>query len=153
MFFFDLFIDFIHKHHSLIIKLFIYLLYTVIGFFIIIVGILYINTGEIILDRHILLSSKIYTALFDNHRNTIYILIALEQFIFIGILLWQNYQLKNNSIHPVKYIHIKDIANIWLQDQQIKENIKNMNENDLHQIKSPNIDIQNAKISTKSELK
>jgi len=123
MFFLDLFMDFFYKH-PLVRKLFMYLIYTVVGFFIVIIGILYIDTGDIIFDRHILFSSQIYTALLDNHRNAIYMMIVLEQFVFISVLLWQNNRLKNRSNCSVKYVHIEDIASIWLQNQRIKQNIK-----------------------------
>jgi len=123
MFFFDLFMGFVYKH-LLFRKLLMYLLYTVVGFFIAVVGILYVDTGELVFDRHILFSSQIYTALLDNHKNAIYMMIILEQFLFIGVLLWQNNRLKNRSNCSVKYVHIEDIAAIWLQNQRIKENIK-----------------------------
>lgn len=123
MFFFDLFMNFIYEH-PLFRKLLMYLIYTVVGFFIAVIGILYVDTGELIFDRHILFSSEIYAALLDNHRNAIYMMIVLEQFVFISVLMWQNHRLKNRSNCSVKYVHIEDIASIWLQNQRIKENIK-----------------------------
>ncbi|AII15585.1 hypothetical protein (GGDEF domain) (plasmid) [Campylobacter iguaniorum] len=123
MFFLDMFMDFVYKH-PLIRKLLMYLLYTTVGMIMAIIGILYVDTGEIIFDADILFNSQIYAALLDNHRNAIYMLIVLEQFLFIGVLLWQNNRLRNRSNCSVKYVHIEDIASIWLQNQRIKENIK-----------------------------
>jgi len=123
MFFLDLFMDFVYKH-PLIRKLLMYLLYTTVGMIVAIIGILYVDTGELIFDTSILFNSQIYAALLDNHRNAIYMLIVLEQFLFISVLLWQNNRLRNRSNCSVKYVHIEDIASIWLQNQRIKENIK-----------------------------
>ena len=123
MFFLDIFMDFVYKH-PLFRKLLMYFIYTVVGFFIAVISILYIDTGELIFNRHILFSSQIYVALLDNHKNAIYMIIILEQFLFISVLLWQNNRLKNRSNCSVEYVHIEDIASVWLQNQRIKENIK-----------------------------
>lgn len=87
------------------------------------IGAIYIETKELVLDPDVLFSLKIYEFLFDKNKKAIYLLIILEQIIFIGVLLWQAHRLKNRANCSVQYVHIEDIASIWLKSQRIKENI------------------------------
>lgn len=122
MFLIDIFTEFIYNH-PLIRKIFMYILYTLIGMMVAIITILYLDTGYFIFSFNVFFNPLTYKALLDNHRNTIYMLIVLEQFLFIGVLLYQNNRLKNRSNCSVKYVHIEDIAGIWLQNQRIRQNI------------------------------
>lgn len=130
MFIFDAFMNFVYKH-PLFRKFFYYLFFTILGGFFAIIAILYLETGEIIFDRKILFNWDVYSLLLESNKMTIYTLILIEQFIFIGVVLWQDYRLKTRQNCSVKYVHIEDIAGIWLQNQRLKENMKKEIENEV----------------------
>lgn len=130
MFIFDAIMNFIYKH-PLFRKFFYYLFFTILGGVFAIIAILYLETGEIIYDRNILFDWEVYSLIIDTNRTLIYSLIIVEQFIFIAVVLWQDYRLKTRQNCSVKYVHIEDIAGIWLQNQRLKENMKKEIENEV----------------------
>lgn len=109
--------DFFYKY-PLVRKFLIYLIYTIAIFLITTIGILYINTSELILSKDVLFSFRTYIFIFHEYKDFIYITIIVAQFLFIGMLLLKNYQLKISLDSSTKDIHMEDIAHIWLKNKE-----------------------------------
>lgn len=110
---------FIYKHRIFRNSLY-YIFFTIIGVFVFVWLLLYINLGKSDFSLKLLIDLNTYYYLISIYKRELAIFLIIEQIAFILILLYQNYKLnKPIEENEIEKIDLKDIAKIWLKDENI----------------------------------
>ncbi|WP_187648701.1 diguanylate cyclase [Nitrosophilus labii] len=137
MFFLDRFMDFIYRH-PLYGKIFKYIFAMAISVVAIVTGIIYLKTGRFLFDL------DLFIHILDENRKYVYMVLIAENIILIGALIWKDYKLKTRANCSVKYIHLNDIAYLWLEAEDYKDALREEVRKQVEEEQSSNVLLPNT---------